>query len=133
MRAVFDSNVIITAFAARGLCNAILESSVGKQELVLSEQILKEVCSKLNKKIGLPGHIVDEITGFLRTHATVVKPGKVDREACRDKKDLMVLGTAVAGKANYIVTGDEDLLVLERFRAIDIISPRTFWQVLKKI
>jgi predicted nucleic acid-binding protein len=51
----------------------------------------------------------------------------VTLDQCRDPDDLPVLGTAVAGGANLIITGDQDLLVLQRFGACDIISPRTFY------
>jgi predicted nucleic acid-binding protein len=49
----------------------------------------------------------------------------------RDKDDLPVLGTAIAGEATCIVTGDQDLLTLRRFRGIDIVNPRTFYDRLR--
>ena len=47
-------------------------------------------------------------------------------QICRDPDDDAILGTAVAGNADCIVTGDSDLLVLDRFRDVDIISPAEF-------
>ena len=46
--------------------------------------------------------------------------------ACRDPKDNKFLDLAMAGKANYIITGDQDLLVLHPFNHIEIITPRYF-------
>lgn len=46
--------------------------------------------------------------------------------ACRDVKDNKFLELAVSGKADYIVSGDEDLLVLNPFRGIPILTPRNF-------
>jgi predicted nucleic acid-binding protein len=46
--------------------------------------------------------------------------------SCRDPDDLPVLGTAVAGGASVLVTGDEDLLTLHEFQGIVILSPREF-------
>jgi putative PIN family toxin of toxin-antitoxin system len=51
---------------------------------------------------------------------------------CRDEDDDVVLATALAGKADVIVTGDEDLLVLKKFRGIEILSPRQFLKLLDR-
>jgi predicted nucleic acid-binding protein len=51
---------------------------------------------------------------------------------CRDKSDDVALATAVAGKADVIVTDDEDLLVLKKFRGIEILSPRQFLKLLDR-
>jgi predicted nucleic acid-binding protein len=51
---------------------------------------------------------------------------------CRDKSDDVGLATALAGKADVIVTGDEDLLVLKKFRRIEILSPRLFLKLLDR-
>jgi predicted nucleic acid-binding protein len=48
-------------------------------------------------------------------------------QVCRDADDDVVLGTAIAGRCDAIVTGDRDLLDLVRYREIQIVSPRGFW------
>lgn len=57
----------------------------------------------------------------------MVAPAAVAAEACRDPNDLPVLGTAIAGGAQVLVTGDKDLLVLNKFQGILILSPRGFY------
>jgi predicted nucleic acid-binding protein len=57
----------------------------------------------------------------------VVTPVVLDAHVCRDPDDDVVLGTAVAGKCEAIVTGDKDLLDLGSYEGIVIVSPRTFW------
>ncbi len=131
MKVVLDSNVIIAAFAARGLCNALFESCIGNQDIILCEEILSEIADNLKKKIHLPDDIIHQILLLLRSHATIVIPEKVAIKACRDKKDLMVLGSAVTGKAQYIITGDKDLLSVGKFKDVEIVDPRTFWDVMK--
>ncbi|MGH7230968.1 MAG: PIN domain-containing protein [Nitrospiraceae bacterium] len=59
---------------------------------------------------------------------TVVSPTPLDVPACRDSDDDIILGTALAGVCRCIVTGDKDLLLLERYHGVDIISPNAFWQ-----
>ncbi len=66
------------------------------------------------------------------TRAVIVDPEPVERGACRHRKDLPVLGTAVAGDADCLVTGDNDLLVLKSFRGIRIIRPVDFWSFEKE-
>jgi putative PIN family toxin of toxin-antitoxin system len=131
VRVVFDSNVIIAAFAARGLCNALFESCIGIHEIVLCEEILHEISDKLENKLLLPDEITRQILKLLRSHALIVNPERVARNAVRDHKDLMVLGSAVAGKVSYIVTGDKDLLEIGEHKDIKIIDPRAFWEKLK--
>ena len=48
------------------------------------------------------------------------------------KKDLMVLGSAVTGKVQYVITGDKDLLSVGKFKNIEIVDPRTFWGEMKR-
>jgi predicted nucleic acid-binding protein len=48
-------------------------------------------------------------------------------QVCRDADDDVVLGTAIAGRCDAIVTGDKDLLDLGGYRDIPIVSPRAFW------
>jgi predicted nucleic acid-binding protein len=54
-------------------------------------------------------------------------------QECRDKKDDKFLELAVSGNASHIITGDEDLLVLNPFRGISILTPRQFLQSLDKV
>ncbi|MBW2039519.1 MAG: putative toxin-antitoxin system toxin component, PIN family [Deltaproteobacteria bacterium] len=131
MRVVLDSNVTIAAFAARGLCNALFESCIGNHEIVLCEEILSEISDKLKNKIRLPDEIIHQILILLRSYSIIVIPEKAAINSLRDKKDLMVLGSAVAGGVSYIVAGDKDLLEVGKYKDIKIIDPRSFWEKLK--
>jgi putative PIN family toxin of toxin-antitoxin system len=63
---------------------------------------------------------------LLRELAQLVEPAAVPDDACRDSDDLVVLGTAVAAGAEYLVTGDNDLLDLGEFQGVGIVTPRQF-------
>ena len=54
MKVIPDTNVIIAAFATRGLCSAVFELCLDRFDIVLSEEILKETFTHLNRKIKLP-------------------------------------------------------------------------------
>jgi putative PIN family toxin of toxin-antitoxin system len=131
MRLVFDSNVLIAAFSTRGLCHAVLESCLIVHELVVSEVILKEVGRKLRTKMRVPAAVAEEIDQFLRAHAVLVEPTSVSSKVCRDKKDLPVLGTAEAGNAAFLVTGDSDLLDVRVYAETKIVTPRELWEQLR--
>jgi putative PIN family toxin of toxin-antitoxin system len=133
VKIVLDSNVIIAAFAARGLCNALFESCLENHEIILCDLILSEVAKNLKEKIRLPDDIIQQILVLLKSHSRLVVPDKVDVKACRDEKDLMVLGSAVAGKVQYVITGDKDLLSVGTFKGVKIVDPRTFWKVMKRL
>lgn len=131
MRIVLDSNVIIAAFASRGLCSEVFEVCLSVHNIVISEHILSEIKTNLIKKIRLPESIVKDIVGYLRDETERVKPREFDDSPCRDEDDNIIIGTALSGDAECIVTGDEDLLVLKTYSGIDIVTPREFWSRLK--
>jgi uncharacterized protein len=130
MRIVLDANVIIAAFAARGLCESVMEVCLSEHEIVLSEDLLDEILRNLVQKIRLPSGVVQSIAELLREHATMAHPIPVPLDACRDPHDIKVLGLGAASKADYIVTGDKDLLVLKKYEGISILSPRSFSHIL---
>jgi putative PIN family toxin of toxin-antitoxin system len=132
MRLVIDSNVIIAAFAVRGLCHALFEYCLQSHDVILCESIIKEVTKHLRGRIKVPASVVTEIEVYLRESAIIDKPATVDPNAFGDKSDLPILGVALASGSSYIITGDKALLALNKYKDIDIISPRSFWEKMKK-
>jgi len=131
VKVVLDTNVLVAAFATRGLCEALFAACLASHEVVVSEHILKELRRHLRGKLKVSASHADAILAFLSEHTSVVRPVKVPANACRDRSDLAVLGTAVAAKADALVTGDRDLLALGEFRGIPILSPRAFHEHLR--
>lgn len=130
MKIVLDANVIIAAFAARGLCESIMEVCLSEHEIVLSDDLFDEILRNLRLKIKLPTNIVDNICELLREHANISIPEPLASDVCRDPDDIKILGLAVASNADYIVTGDKDLLILKNFQDIPILNPRSFSDIL---
>lgn len=131
MKIVLDTNVMVSAFATRGLCSDIFELCLAEHRIVLSHFLIEEIVRNLIKKVKLPQSIASNIQEFLSTETEIVKPVSIPQDTCRDKTDLKVLGTAVAGGVEAIVTGDNDLLIVQEFRSIRILSPRKFWYILQ--
>ena len=132
MKVVLDTNVIISAFATRGLCTEVFEVCLEGHTIVTSDDILSEIKEKLLEKIHLPNKTVLAIIDYLKNVSEVVKPEAVRGSVCRDSQDIMVIGTALGGNAQYIITGDDDLLILKKYKTIEIISPREFWNRLRE-
>jgi putative PIN family toxin of toxin-antitoxin system len=130
MKVVLDANVIVAAFAARGLCESVMEVCLSEHEIVLCDELVDEVLRNLRLKIKLPPRVIDDIGELLREHASMCDPVPLATDVCRDPDDIKILGLAVSSNADYIVTGDRDLLVLENFQGIPIMNPRSFSDIL---
>lgn len=130
MKLVLDSNVIIAAFAGRGLCHGLVESCLDNHDVYISEFLLAEVSKNLQKKIKLPVKMVQEILVFFRAHAELVEPIAIPAGTCRDPNDLPIIGMALAARADDLISGDEDLLVLKKISGTSIVNPRQFWEIL---
>ena len=132
MKVILDANIVVAAFASRGLCESIFELCLDSHEIILSEHLLDEISRNLIKKIKLSKEGVYEIIELLRENATILIPEPLPPDTCRDPDDIKVLGLAISSGADCIVTGDKDLLVLKKFRAVPIITPRDFSVIIHK-
>jgi uncharacterized protein len=131
VRALLDTSVLVAAYISRaGMCANLLEDILYGHEWVTSDFILGELSRKLRDKFKYPEHKIAEIREAAMISAEFVTPEEIPSGACRDPNDLPILGTAVAGRADVIITGDKDLLALTPFRGIPIIRPGEFWKLL---
>ena len=129
MRLVLDSNVIIAAFAVRGLCHALFEFCLEGHEIILCEEIMEEVKRNLQRKIKVPSSVAAEIESYLRDRTLIMKPVSVENGVFEDESDLPVLGVAAASGSSYIITGNTALLSLKKYEDIYMVSPRSFWEI----
>jgi putative PIN family toxin of toxin-antitoxin system len=126
---VLDTNVVVAAFTARGLCESVFELCLEKHELITSDFLLEELREKLIQKIKLPAAAVEEILELYGKNSRLVVPHEIEPSLCRDPNDLPVLGTCVSGQADTLISGDKDLLVLENIEKTTIVSPREFYEL----
>lgn len=129
MKLVLDTNVLIAAFIARGTCNELLEHCAINHEIILSPFIIDELSDKLTNKFDFSVREVAEAIRLLKSRAILMKSHALENPTCRDLDDDQILGTAIAGRCDCIVTGDKDLLDLRRFRSVRIVSPSGFWAI----
>lgn len=124
--------MLMAAFAAHGLCEALAGICLQKHEVVLSDFILAELTEHLAGRLRMPPKKVRSVETFLRGQAEIVSPADMSGFAFSDPDDLPVLGTALAGNADVLVTGDKELLKLGKVQNIPIVSPREFYDRLRQ-
>jgi len=132
MRVFLDTNVIVSAVATRGLCADVLREVLVRHQLVISETLLVEVKRVLRDKICVPAAIIKDLVAFLRKDSLMAKalssagppgPNSVDKE---------LISAAVSAQADLFVTGDRKLLDRTPGGSLEIVSPRMFWERLKR-
>jgi putative PIN family toxin of toxin-antitoxin system len=126
MRIVLDTNVLIAALIAHGMCSDVFEHCARQHTLIASDAILSEFRKHMLGKFKYTERQVEEAVDLLRSRMELVVPAVLEAPVCRDPDDDMILGTAMAGEAVCIVTGDKDLLDIQRFRTVDIVRPAEF-------
>lgn len=131
MRVYLGTNVLVAAYATRGLCADVLHTVVAEHQLVIGEAALAEARRVLRQKIRLSPEVVAEVEAFLRQQAMIVTDPKPLEIALRDKDDLAILAEAIAGAADVLVTGDRDLLDIADRAPLPIVTPRGLWELLR--
>lgn len=132
MKVILDTNVMISSFATRGLCHSVFEICLDRFEIVISSTLIKEIRYVLKRKLKLPNLFIAETLDYLSENATSVEVNKSLSGVCRDPEDDHIIALADSARANYIITGDEDLLILKKYGVTQIVTPRQFWQLSKK-
>lgn len=125
MRVLFDTNVLFAAFTVNGFCRELVEEAVPFLTIVWSPVLRKELIAAFRKKRLHSDKVFLALDAFAEL-SEMHFPKPLPKPACRDRDDDIVLGVALAGRANVIVTGDDDLLVLKRYDRVRILSPRQF-------
>ena len=132
MRVCLDTNVLIGAFATRGLCTDVLRTVLSEHELVLGEAILVEFRRVLKQKFRLPSNRIEAAVAVFDGIPVVPKPKSPSELKIRDSTDRWILATAILGEADVLVTGDADLLTVAKKSPVPILSPREFWEILRE-
>ena len=131
MRVCLDTNVLVAAFATRGLCADVLRSVLAEHDLVIGDVILAEFHRVLRSKLKVPADRMDAIDAVFAPFPTIPKPDEPASDVIRDAADQWIVATAVAGNADVLVTGDRDLLDVRAALPIRTLDPRAFWELLR--
>jgi putative PIN family toxin of toxin-antitoxin system len=128
VRLLLDTNVLVAALIARGTCDDLLEHCVRNHIVISSNALLDELRDVLTRKFRQRAVDVRLALRLFEDSFTLVAPDALDAPVCRDRDDDAVLATALAGECIAIVTGDQDLLILDPFQGIRVLAPSHFWK-----
>jgi putative PIN family toxin of toxin-antitoxin system len=132
MRVVLDTNIFISATLGGRLGVIIDEWKAGKFKLIITDSIAHEYLDVINRpKFKIPKNEIIAATDYLLQIAEFVTPGEEVLVIVADPTDNKFLEAALAGKVNYVVSGDNHLLEIGSFRAIPIITAHEFIGLLK--
>ena len=123
MRVFFDTNVLVSAFLARGLCADLLRLVLSEHTLVSSEVVLAELRDVLNRKGRLPLAQIEAIEAFLRDQPVAPRPATILELDLVDADDEWVLASAVLAEADLFVTGDQGVLACTN-PPLPLVNPR---------
>lgn len=136
MKAVLDTNVLISSVIATGVPHSIVvDGFKGQYTIIVSVETLTEFRETLLKypdRFHLDQEEVQEEVETIRYFAEFVDPSQDFTAVEEDPDDNKFLEAAVAGNVDYIVSGDSHLLELESFQNIEIVEPRTFHDILQR-
>lgn len=134
-KAVFDTNVYISALGFGGIPEHLLELATGPArhyELYTSNDILKEIMKVLaSEKFHFSKEEIADAISVIDDAADVISPG-IKLNVIKHKPDNRILECAVKAKADYIVSGDKHLLGLKEYKGIRSIAPAEFLDLLEK-
>ncbi len=124
MKVFLDTNVLTSAFAARGLCADLMRLVLAEHELQTGAVNLVELRHVLRDRFKASTPQIDRIVTLLSDQTIVAKPNALIAIKVRDGHDAWVLASAVAGGADMLVTGDKDLLVIAAKAPLPVVTPR---------
>lgn len=131
MRVVVDTNVLISALLTDGKPRRLVALLIDTGQLVSSTQILAELADVASReKFGVRQSRVASFLSILSRGAILASVKRARRIVVEDPEDDVVLGTALAGGASYVVSGDRHLLDLGRFEGLRVVTVEEMLRIL---
>ena len=131
VRAVIDTNVLVSALIHDGKPRKLILELLNKHTVVLSRQMLAELADVAGRdKFHVTGSQVERFLSIMVKMAKIVPDNVLFKEVASDPDDDVVLIAAYMGKADYIVTGDNHLLTLNNFKKTKIVTTNQMLEIL---
>ena len=132
MKLTLDTNIFISAFYWGGNPQKVIDRIIeGLDELYLCSEILDEIAKVMMRpKFKSGPQIIDAYIKTIEKTAKKVYIAGTIKGVCRDKDDDRIIECGILSGADYIITGDDDLLVLEKFQEIKIVTADQYLDLL---
>jgi len=129
---VIDTNIWISGLIFGGIPAEVIELFInGQIVLITSEENMSELRRKIHQRFPLFAPQLPILEALIKEQAIIVKLGTNKVDISRDTDDNKFIETAVIGNAEYIISGDRDLLVVKTYDNIRIIKPADFIKLFK--
>lgn len=137
IRAVLDTNVLVSAILVpAGIPARILLAAIaGEFSCLASEAIVNEVLTtvgrdRVRRRYRVDPARIDPVRQFLESDAVLVPITVTVQGVASHPEDDLILATAVSAQAEYLITGDRQLLALGQYQGVQIVTPRDFAAIL---
>jgi len=134
-RYVFDANVVISALLfEHGTAGQAFYTALDRGRILLSNEVIQEINTVLSREKFNRYVALEERELFLQWFIQETLLVEITEKIleCQDQKDNKYLELGVCGEASHLITGDQDLLILNPFREIHILTPKVFLDTLDK-
>lgn len=135
---VFDVNMLVSTFIAPGGAPArsVQSALINDWDVVYSSHILNKLAEVLKRPKFRHSFVTDEFGAYVamfRSLSRDVIPDPTVVGVAPDEEDDRVLGTAVAARADFLVTGDKGLLAVGQYRGVSIVTAPEFLMVIGRL
>lgn len=133
MKVVIDVNIFVSSFLWEGNPQKVVDRVIeGIDELYITKEILEQISEVLNR----PKFNADEesVRYYMKSIEEIANELAIDikiQNGSRDVDDNIILECGITGNVDYIITGDDDLLVLKKFNGIKIITPKEYLEIIE--
>ena len=134
MKLVLDTNIFISAFYWGGKPQKIIDGIIeGADELYISNEILGEIADVMARpKFKSNTETINKYISLIEAIGKKIPiTGKV-KGICKDKDDDDKIECGISCNANYLITGDDDLLILEKYEQLKIITVEKYFRLKKE-
>ena len=129
MRAVIDTNVLLSGILWKGLPGKVVEEwKLGKFQLVVTHEILAEYHATFKRFVGRNEIDVEDVIQTIAEKALWCSPINLSEAVCTDPDDDKFIAAAIGGNAKYIVSGDKALLAVGSYGGVEIVTVKKFLQ-----
>lgn len=137
IRAVLDANIIISALLIQsGISARVVAAAYAvvfrcfASDAIVHEVLRTVTSVRIQRKYPIGAAEIDRVHRFLESDAVLVPITATVQGVATHPEDDLILATAVSAQADYLVTGDRQLLALGQYRGVRIVTPRDFAAIL---